>query len=91
MQVRVKGRRQGTVCGPDEVDLVTTAWGEPLVGTPTGGRQSSYGTHQHESQPAICTGCATPVAGLPASPPVDPLVILYEGKWVPRSSLGTGL
>ena len=24
--------------GPDEVDLVTTALGEPLVGTPTGGR-----------------------------------------------------
>ena len=38
LQVRVKGRRQGKVCGPDEVDLVTTARGEPLVGTPTGGR-----------------------------------------------------
>ena len=38
VQVRVKGRRQGIVCGPDEVHLVTTARGEPLVGTPTGGR-----------------------------------------------------
>ena len=38
MQARVKGRRQGNVCGPDEVDLVTTARGEPLVGTPIGGR-----------------------------------------------------
>ena len=38
VQVRVKGRRQGNVCGPDEVHLVTTARGEPLVGTPTGGR-----------------------------------------------------
>ena len=38
VQVRVKGRRQGKVCGPDEVHLVTTARGEPLVGTPTGGR-----------------------------------------------------
>ena len=36
--VRVKGRRQGKVCGPDEVHLVTTARSEPLVGTPTGGR-----------------------------------------------------
>ena len=68
VQVRVKGRRQGNICGRDEVDLVTTAWGEPLVGTPTRGRQSSYGTHQPESQPAIFTGCATPVAGRPASP-----------------------
>ena len=33
MQVRVKGRRQGNVCGPDEVHLVTPARGEPLVGT----------------------------------------------------------
>ena len=36
MQVRVKGRRQGNVCGPDEVHLVTTAWGDlwwvPLQG-----------------------------------------------------------
>ena len=38
VQVRVKGRRHGNVCGPDEVHLVTTARGEPLVGTPTGGR-----------------------------------------------------
>ena len=38
VQVRVKGRRQGNVCGPDKVDLATTARGEPLVGTPTGGR-----------------------------------------------------
>ena len=38
VQVRVKGRRQGNVCGPDEVHLVTTARGEPPVGTPTGGR-----------------------------------------------------
>ena len=38
VQVRVKGRRQGNVCGPDEVHLVTTARSEPLVGTPTGGR-----------------------------------------------------
>ena len=38
MQVRVKGRREGNVCGPDEANPVTTAWGEPLVGTPTGGR-----------------------------------------------------
>ena len=38
MQVRVKGKRQGNVCGPDEVHLVTTAQSEPLVGTPTGGR-----------------------------------------------------
>ena len=38
VQVRIKGRRQGKVCGPDEVHLVTTARGEPLVGTPTGGR-----------------------------------------------------
>ena len=38
MLVRVKGRRQGNVCGPDEVDLVTTALGEPLVGPLTGGR-----------------------------------------------------
>ena len=37
VQVRVKGRRRGKVCGPDEVHLVTTARGEPLVGTPTGG------------------------------------------------------
>ena len=37
-QVRVKGRRQGNVCGPDEVNLVTTPRGESLVGTPTGGR-----------------------------------------------------
>ena len=36
-QVRVKGRRQGNVCGLDKVNLVTKAWGEPLVGTPTGG------------------------------------------------------
>ena len=36
VQVRVQGRRQCNVCGPDEVDLVTTARGEPLVGTPTG-------------------------------------------------------
>ena len=36
MQVRVKGRRQGNVCGPDEVDPVTTAraslWWVPLQG-----------------------------------------------------------
>ena len=38
MQVRVKGRRQGNVCGSHEVDLVTTALDKPLVGTPTGGR-----------------------------------------------------
>ena len=38
VQVRVKGRRHDNVCGPDEVHLVTTARGEPLVGTPTGGR-----------------------------------------------------
>ena len=38
MQVRLKGRRQGKVCGLDEVNLVTTARGEALVGTPTGGR-----------------------------------------------------
>ena len=38
VHVRVKGRRQGNVCGPDEVHLVTTARGKPLVGTPTGGR-----------------------------------------------------
>ena len=31
MQVRVKGRRQGIVRGPDEVNLVTTAPGEPLL------------------------------------------------------------
>ena len=37
MQVRVKNRRQGNVCGPDEVHLVTTARRETLVGTPTGG------------------------------------------------------
>ena len=36
--VRLKGRRQGIVCGPHEVNLVTTARGEPLVGTPTRGR-----------------------------------------------------
>ena len=29
MQVRVKGRRKGKVCGPDGVHLVTTARGEP--------------------------------------------------------------
>ena len=62
MQVRVKGRRQGKVCVPAEVHLVTTARGEPLVGTPTGGRKSSYGTRQPESQLAIFTGCAHPVA-----------------------------
>ena len=33
-----KGQGQSKVCGPDEVHLVTTARGEPLVGTPTGGR-----------------------------------------------------
>ena len=38
LQVRVKGRFRGNVCGPDEVNLVTTALGEPLLGTPTGGR-----------------------------------------------------
>ena len=38
VSVRVKGRRQGNICGPDEVDLVTRALGEPLVGAPPGGR-----------------------------------------------------
>ena len=38
VKVRVRGTRQGNVCGPDEVNLVTMARGEPLVGTPTGGR-----------------------------------------------------
>ena len=85
MQVRVKGRRQGNVCGPDEVHLVTTARSEPPVGTPTGGRSPSYGTHQPESQPAKFTGCATPVAWRLASPPVDPQDIFYVGKWMPRS------
>ena len=37
MQVRVKGRHHGNVCGPNEVNPVTTARGDPLVGTPTGG------------------------------------------------------
>ena len=36
MQVRVKGRHQGNICGPDEVNLVTTAranlWWVPLEG-----------------------------------------------------------
>ena len=39
VQVRVKGRRQGIVCGPDEVNLVTTVplpganlWWVPLQG-----------------------------------------------------------
>ena len=90
MQVRVKGRRHGKVCGPDEVHLVTTARGEPLVGTPTGGP---------------ITKLRHPPAGIPASdihglrhsrrvaagvPPVDPHVILYVGKRMPRSLLGTG-
>ena len=38
VQVRVKGRREGNVCGPDEVHLFTTAEDEPVVGTPTGAR-----------------------------------------------------
>ena len=33
-----QGQAPKKVCGPDEVHLVTTARGEPLVGTPTGGR-----------------------------------------------------
>ena len=36
-QVRVNGRRRCIVCGLDEVVLVTTARGTPLVITPTGG------------------------------------------------------
>ena len=35
-EVRVKGRRQGIVCGLHELIVVPTARGEPLVGTPTG-------------------------------------------------------
>ena len=51
MQVRVKGRRQGKVCGPDEVHLVTTAQGEPLVGTPTGvDNQATAPTSPNPSQ-----------------------------------------
>ena len=38
VQVRVKGRRHAKVCGSDEVNLVTAARGESLVGTPTVGR-----------------------------------------------------
>ena len=38
VQVRVKGRHEGNVCGPDEVNVVSMARGEPLVRTPTGGR-----------------------------------------------------
>ena len=38
VHVRAEGRRHGNVCVPDEVNLVTTARGEPLVGTPTGAR-----------------------------------------------------
>ena len=38
VQLRVKARRHSNVCGPDEVNLVTMARGEPVVGTPTGGR-----------------------------------------------------
>ena len=49
------------------------------------GKGQGYGTHQPESQPAIFTGCATPVAWRPASPLVDPQVILYVGKRMPRS------
>ena len=37
LQVRVKGRHQGNVCGPHKAKLGTTARGEPLVGTPIGG------------------------------------------------------
>ena len=37
VQVRVKGRRQNIARGPHKVNLVTTAPGEPLVGTLTGG------------------------------------------------------
>ena len=76
MQVRVKGRRQGNVCGPDEVNLVTTPRGETVVGTPIGRGKSSYGTHQPESQPAIFTGCASHAAGRPASP-LWTLVVYY--------------
>ena len=31
MQVRVKGRGQGIVCGPNKVNVVTTARGEALL------------------------------------------------------------
>ena len=98
MQVRVKGRRQGNVCGPDEVHLVTKAPGEPLVGTPTGGRKSSYGTHQPESQPTIFTGCASHAAGRPVSP-LGTLVVYYMwacttttmpiGSWSRTCGIGT--
>ena len=49
VQVRVKGRRKGNVCGPDDVHVVTTTWGQPLVGTPAGGRKPSHGAHQPKS------------------------------------------
>ena len=60
------------------MDLVTTARGEPLAGTPTGGGKSSYAPHEPASEPAIFTGCATPVAGRPASS-LWTLLIYY--KW----------
>ena len=78
MQVRVKGRRQGNVCGRHEVNLVTTARREYRVGTPTRGRYLSYGTREPESQLAIFTGCASYTAGWPASPLRD---ILCEGMY----------
>ena len=84
-KVRVKGRRQGNVCGPHEVHLVTTARSEPLVGTPQGvDNQATAPTSPNPSQRY------SRVAPLPSRsgqrpPPVDPQVILYVGKWMPRS------
>ena len=37
VKVRGKGRRQGIVRGPNEVNMVTIARGNPILGTPIGG------------------------------------------------------
>ena len=79
MQVRVKGRRQGNVCGPDEVHLVTTARGEPLVGTLQGvDNQGTAPTNPNPSQ--RCSRVAPLPSRSGRRPPCGPSSYIIRGK-----------
>ena len=76
MQVRIKGRHPGNVCGLDELNLVTTARGEPVVGTPIRGSITKL-RHPPARIPASdIHGLFLSCCGEAGIPLVDPRVIL---------------
>ena len=77
---RFRGKSEGIVCGPNEVNLVTTARGEPLVGSYRG--LITQLRHPSARVPAgdiheLCLSCRT-VAYIPLA---APSVIVYASMY----------